>query len=100
MSIRAQTNGRFYQGYNLSFTEPWLGGKKPTSLSFWINHTALGNGYLPSNDAYTGLAITGVGLGLGRRKKWPDDYFQASYTLSYQYYDVVDDAHFGILPDG
>lgn len=28
LSIRAQTNGRYYQGYNLSFTEPWLGGKK------------------------------------------------------------------------
>ena len=36
LSIRAQSNGRFYQGYNFSFTEPWLGGRKPNSLSFWI----------------------------------------------------------------
>ena len=100
LSIRAQTNGRYYQGYNFSFTEPWLGGKKPNSLSVWLNHTALGNGYLPSNDNYAGLAITGVGLGLGRRKKWPDDYFQAYYELSYQYYDVVDDARFGIFDNG
>ncbi len=100
LSLRAQTNGRFYQGYNFSFTEPWLGGKKPNSLSLWLNHTALGNGFLPSNDQYAGLAITGVGVGLGRRKKFPDDYFQARYELSYQYYDVVDDARFGIFDNG
>ncbi len=100
LSIRAQTNGRFYQGYNFSFTEPWLGGKKPNSLSYWINHTALGNGYIPSNPAYTGISITGTGIGLGRRKKWPDDYFTAYYELSYQYYDVTDDARFPIFPNG
>lgn len=100
LSIRAQTNGKYYQGYNFSFTEPWLGGKKPNSLSFWMNHTALGNGYIRSNEKYAGLAITGVGVGLGRRKKWPDDYFQAYYELSYQYYDVVDDTRFGIFSNG
>jgi outer membrane protein insertion porin family len=100
LSIRAQTNGRYYQGYNFSFTEPWLGGRKPNSLSIWMNHTALGNGHLPSNPEYAGLGITGVGVGLGRRKKWPDDYFQAYYELSYQYYDVVDDARFGIFDNG
>lgn len=100
LQIRAQTNGRFYQGYNFSFTEPWLGGKKPNSLSVWMNHTALGNGYLRSNESYAGLGITGVGVGLGRRKKWPDDYFQAYYELSYQYYDVVDDSRFGIFDNG
>ena len=100
LSIRAQTNGRYYQGYNFSFTEPWLGGKKPNSLSYWVNHTALGNGYLPTNELYTGISITGMGLGLGRRKKWPDDYFTAYYELSYQYYDVRDDARFPIFKNG
>ena len=100
LSIRAQTNGRYYQGYNFSFTEPWLGGKKPNSLSYWVNHTALGNGYLPSNELYTGISITGMGVGLGRRKKWPDDYFTAYYELSYQYYDVRDDARFPIFKNG
>jgi outer membrane protein insertion porin family len=100
LSIRAQTNGRFYQGYNFSFTEPWLGGKKPNSLSYWVNHTALGNGYLPSNELYTGISITGMGLGLGRRKKWPDDYFTAYYELSYQYYDVRNDTRFPIFKNG
>lgn len=100
ISLRAQTNGKFYQGYTFSFTEPWLGGKKPNSLSFWVNHTALGNGYLRSNELYQGLSISGVGLGLGRRKKWPDDYFQAYYELGYQYYDVVDDPRFVIFTNG
>ena len=100
LSIRAQTNGRFYQGYNFSFTEPWLGGKKPTSLSVWMNHTAIGNGVLPSSPTYTGIGITGVGIGIGRRKKIPDDWFQAYYEVAYQYYDVKDYANFGIFTNG
>jgi outer membrane protein insertion porin family len=100
LSIRAQTNGRFFQGYNLSFTEPWLGGKKPNSLSYWINHTSIGNGYLPSNELYNGVQITGTGIGLGRRKKWPDDYFHAYYELSYQYYAVTDYSFFPIFSNG
>lgn len=101
LSIRAQSNGRYYQGYNFSFTEPWLGGKKPNSLSFWINNTALSsNGLLKTNSAYTGISITGTGLGLGRRKKWPDDYFTAYYELSYQYYEVVNDYRFPLFTKG
>ncbi|MBL1281375.1 MAG: outer membrane protein assembly factor BamA [Fluviicola sp.] len=100
LSIRAQTNGKFYQGYNFSFTEPWLGGKKPTSLTMWMNHTALGNGRLNSDPLYTGLGITGVGVGIGRRKKFPDNWFQAYYELSYQYYDVNDYVNFGIFTNG
>lgn len=101
LSIRAQSNGRFYQGYNFSFTEPWLGGKKPNSFSFWVNNTALSsNGLLRTNPAYNGLSITGTGIGLGRRKKWPDDYFTARYELSYQYYDVVNDFRFPLFTEG
>lgn len=101
LSIRAQSNGRFYQGYNFSFTEPWLGGKKPNSLSFWVNNTSLSsNGLLRTNPDYNGLSITGVGIGLGRRKKWPDDYFTARYELSYQYYDVVNDFRFPLFTEG
>lgn len=101
LSIRAQTSGRFYQGYNFSFTEPWLGGKKPNSLSFWVNHTALSSsGTLRTDPNYTGVGITGVGIGLGRRKKWPDDYFSAYYELGYQYYDVVKDFRFPLIESG
>ncbi len=95
LSIRAQTNGRYYQGYNFSFTEPWLGGRKPNSLTYYFSHTQLGNGYLPHNANYQGLQITGMGLGLGRRKKFPDDYFSAYYELAYQYYSVD---NYAIIP--
>lgn len=101
LSIRAQTTGRFYQSYTLSFTEPWLGGKKPNSLSVWMNHVALSStGLIRSNPDYSGLSITGAGVGFGRRKKFPDDYFSAYYEFSYQYYDVVDDSRFGIFTNG
>lgn len=101
LSIRAQSNGRFYQGYTFSFTEPWLGGKKPNALSFWINNTSLSsNGLFRTNPAYNGISISGVGVGLQRRKKWPDDYFTAYYELSYQYYDVVNDFRFPLFPKG
>lgn len=96
LSIRGQTNGRYYQGYTLSFTEPWLGGKKPNSLSMWLNHTAIGNGYLKRNEKYTGIGITGVGASFGRRKKFPDDYFTENFELSYQYYDTKE---YGIFTD-
>lgn len=93
LSIRAQTNGRLYQGYNLSFTEPWMGGKKPNSFTFAINRTSFSSSSstttLKKNDpGYQGVAITGASVGLGRRKKIPDDYFSAYYELAYQYYDV------------
>ncbi len=89
LSIRAQSNGKVYQSYNFSFTEPWLGGKKPNSLTYWINHTDINySGVAKSNSNYKGLGMTGVGVGLGRRKKFPDDYFSAYYELAYQYYDL------------
>jgi outer membrane protein insertion porin family len=99
LSIRAQSNGRYYQGYNFSFTEPWMGGKKPNSFSLWLNHTQFSqNGTVRKSDInYQGIGITGVGVGLGRRKKIPDDYFSAYYEFGYQYYDVRNSA--SIFPD-
>lgn len=90
LSIRAQTNGRYYQSYNFSFTEPWLGGKKPNSFTFYLSHTQIGNNLNRNDASYNGVSISGAGIGLGRRKKFPDDYFSAYYELSYQYYDVVE----------
>ncbi|MBM3451979.1 MAG: outer membrane protein assembly factor BamA [Bacteroidetes bacterium] len=101
LSIRAQSNGTFFQSYTFSFTEPWLGGKKPTSLSYWINHTAISNGrFLRSNPSYSGVGITGTGISLQKRLKWPDDYFMNSYELSYQYYDVLNYTVFPNLTKG
>ncbi|MDY4850017.1 MAG: outer membrane protein assembly factor BamA [Paludibacteraceae bacterium] len=39
LSIRAQTNGIYYQNYGISFYEPWLGGKRPNSLSISVYYS-------------------------------------------------------------
>lgn len=100
ISIRAQTNGRFFRGYNVSFTEPWLGGKKPNSLTVWGTWNLIGNGYAPTNEKFEGLRIGGTGIGFGRRKKFPDDYFTANYELSYQQYFVKNSPQFGLFTNG
>ncbi|MCA1746140.1 MAG: outer membrane protein assembly factor BamA [Bacteroidales bacterium] len=41
LSLRAQTNGQFYQSYNFSFVEPWLGGKKRNSFSVSAFHSKM-----------------------------------------------------------
>jgi outer membrane protein insertion porin family len=101
LSIRAQSTGRFYQGYNFSFTEPWLGGKKPNSLTYYLSNSAISqNGLLRTNKDYSGISITATGVSLGRRKKWPDDYFIASYELFYKYYDVQNYTFFPLFQKG
>lgn len=102
-SIRGQANGRFFQSYNLSFTEPWLGGKKPTSLSFWANHSRMDQGGLFGGVGQAGTSkinITGVGLGIGKRLKWPDDYFTVYHEFSYNYYEVSQGGAFFALNNG
>ncbi|PQJ73667.1 outer membrane protein assembly factor BamA [Polaribacter butkevichii] len=85
LALRLQTS-RTYSTYSFSFTEPWLGGKKPKSLSFSIYSS---NQYQLDFSTYDvdkskSLSIIGASLGLGQRLKWPDDYFQLSQTISYQ----------------
>lgn len=89
LSLRAQTNGTFFQSYSASFTEPWLGGKKPNAFTTSIYHSIQSNGL--SGDLRTGLYTTGVVLGLGKRLRFPDDFFTLQYQLSYQrYQNIVD----------
>lgn len=86
LSIRAQTNGKYYQSYNASFTEPWLGGKKPNSLSVSIFHSIQSNGVAKGEANRQSITITGASVGLGKRLKKPDDYFTNYLEASYQYY--------------
>ena len=88
LSLRAQTNGVYYQSYSASFMEPWLGGRKPNSLSVSIYHNVYSNGReLDDPDRYA-MKISGVSVGLGRRLKWPDDFFTLYNDISYQLYDL------------
>lgn len=99
LSINASSTGRAFQSYNLSFTEPWLGGKKPNSLTVTLYHTIFGNG-APKNDPNLSVTKnTGLVLGYGKRLKWPDDFFTLQNSISYQYYDLVNSNAF-ILTNG
>lgn len=97
LSVRAQSNGLYYQSYNMSFTEPWLGGKKANSLSVTGYYSVQSNGQKKTitdnttgdkiaNPSRASLNITGVSVGFGKRLKWPDDYFTLYQELDYQYY--------------
>ncbi|HEX2616956.1 MAG TPA: POTRA domain-containing protein, partial [Flavobacteriales bacterium] len=88
LSLRAQTNGSYYQSYSLSFVEPWLGGRKPNSLSVAGYLTRQTNGLSASDAAFQKLTIKGGSVGLGKRLKWPDDYFFVNVTGSYQRYEL------------
>ncbi|MEO8085892.1 MAG: outer membrane protein assembly factor BamA [Bacteroidota bacterium] len=88
LSLRFQTNGKYYQSYNASFTEPWLGGKKPNSLSVSAYQTIQTNGRSKSDILRSEITISGGSVGLGKRLKWPDDYFSLYHELDYQYYSL------------
>jgi outer membrane protein insertion porin family len=88
LSLRAQTNGKYYQSYNASFTEPYLGGKKPNSFSFSVYRSIQSNGLKKSDDGRQSIVINGVSLGLGKRLKYPDDFFTIYHEISYQYYTL------------
>lgn len=73
-SIRGQTSGQNFQSYNASFTEPWLGGKRPNSLTVagFYNRFAYG---FEGSSTYQRLDIIQGTVGFGTRLKFPDDNF-------------------------
>ena len=88
LSVSVQANANYYQTYSMSFTEPWLGGKKPHSLTVGANYSILSSLLGLNNDSDGKMAILGLNAGLGRRLKWPDDYFQMQNNLSYTNYNL------------
>lgn len=88
LSIRAQSNGRVYQSYNLSFVEPWLGGKKPNTFSTSMYRSLMTNGQKKNEDGRQSMIIDGATIGLGKRLEWPDDYFSLYAELAYQRYNL------------
>jgi outer membrane protein insertion porin family len=120
LTISGQTNGRYYQGYSISFMDPWFGGRRPNTLSVsayyskqsGVNYNFLSNStssyypyyggsssysnYDPYNsyelayDPNQSLELIAVSAGYGKRLNWPDDYFQFMATLSYQVYMLKD----------
>ena len=113
LSIGAQTNGRYYQAYNASYSTNWLGGKRPIQFTvggYYSKYTAvssnfynsaymnnmynylygIGSNYYNSYENYYDpdkyLQMMGASIGFGKRLRWPDDYFMLNVELSYTRY--------------
>lgn len=114
LSLKAQTNGKYYTSFSVSFREPWLGGKKPNSLSvsaYYSHQTGYSSNYYKSylvgnslkgseiHDESQRMSTFGFSAGLGRRIKWPDDYFTMYTEVSYQRYMLKNWAYY-IIQDG
>ena len=88
LAIRFQTNGTYYTSLSASFMEPWLFGKKPTSLSISLYYTRQTNSYIAFNilndDEF--MEVYGAAAGIGNRLKWPDNYFVLYNQISWQTY--------------
>lgn len=113
LSVGVQTNGRYYQSYNMNYSTNWFGGKRPTQFSigaYYSKSTDVSSNYYNSgymtnyynymygygNYAYnnyenyydpdTYIKLVGASLGWGKRLRWPDDYFTLSVQLAYTRY--------------
>ena len=79
-SINARTNGQSYTSVSMSFLEPWLGGKRPNSLStsiYYSSQSAIADRYLNSiqSSYYSGY---GYGSSYGSSYGYDN-----GYTLNY-----------------
>lgn len=99
LSLKVTANGRSFQNYGISFTEPWLGGRKPQSLTISANksisrYSSSGS----SSDLNSSLKVDNISVGFGRMLKWPDDFFTLMNTISYTVYTVknVDEDTYGL----
>lgn len=100
LSVRAQSNGTYYKAFSLSFLEPWLGGRKPNSLSVSAYYSEESNAYYAWQAGSGHFRTLGVSAGLGHRLKWPDPYFSIYYEASYQNYNLKDWGNYFIIDNG
>jgi outer membrane protein insertion porin family len=107
LSLRYQSNGRFFRSANFSFTEPWLGGKKRNSFSINIFNTRFTNALNPFTGLFdrgfadsSYLSTSGATIALGKQLKWPDDFFSLVTSLSYIQYKAKNYAIFPSFSTG
>lgn len=98
LSLSVQVS-RYYRTYGFSFSEPWMGGERPVQFSVSFSRTEqFGYNYRSYDvDKSKRVYITGVSVGLAKRLRVPDDYFQIAHNLSYQHYDLQDYSNFGVF---
>ena len=99
LSISGQTNGTYYKALSLSFTDPWLGGRRPNSFTLSGYISEQNNAYYVWQTASMYYRSVGVFAGLGKRLQWPDPYFTFYGELGYQHYGLKGWDSF-ILSDG
>jgi outer membrane protein insertion porin family len=90
LALRIQSNGQYYKGASLSFTEPWLGGKKPISMTIGVHYSDETDAYYVWQEGNKHFRTIGASVGIGRRLSWPDHYFTLYNELSYQSYRLKD----------
>ena len=88
LSLGVSTLGRQYIQYSISFTEPWLGGRKPNSLTASFYQSFYAKVADRTSADYGWFKMTGGTLGLGRRLTWPDDYFALYQGLNLKRYNL------------
>ncbi len=88
LSISAQTNGTYYKAFAFSFTDPWLGGRKPNSFTLSAHYSEQNNAYYVWQKASQYFRTYGVAVGLGKRLEWPDPYFQLYAEANYERYSL------------
>jgi len=90
LALRIQANGKQFQNYSLTFSEPWLGGKKPNNLSVSLSQAVQRNVNFFTNETFGKLKLSSATVGLGRRVRWPDDFFTITNSISFQNYQLED----------
>ena len=88
LSIRGQTNGKFYQSYSFSFSEPWFGGKKPIYFGISAFTSLQSNGLNNSNPSLQKIRLNGLTFSLGKQLQFPDDYFRVDYAANLQQFKL------------
>jgi outer membrane protein insertion porin family len=89
LSIRGQTNGKYYQSYSFSFSEPWFGGKKQIYFGISAFTSLQSNGLSNRNINQQKIRLNGLTFSLGKQLKWPDDYFRVDYAANLQQFRLT-----------
>ena len=96
LAIRAQSSGPQFSSYSFSFSEPWMGGRRPNSFSVSLNRsTSRSYGVKQgrfirdfSSPPVSKFSVSSITVGLGRRVRWPDDFFTMQNSVSYLLYNM------------
>lgn len=95
LSVRYQSNGNAFRSANISFTEPWLGGKRRNALTLSFYNTKFSNAFNPITGQFernpsSFIKTSGASISLGKQLRWPDDYFNFQVSVGYMRYTLQD----------